>query len=74
MMFTTTDPVTGLDQHFRLQFDWRFVDVEAAGPARLAPDVRARLEAQAGDFQALAAVFPPGSVRFRGFTMFRRWT
>ena len=33
--------------------------------------MRARLEARAGDLEALAAVFPPGSVRFRGFTVFK---
>ena len=38
LMFTTTDPVTGLDQHFRLQFDWRFVDVEVVGPKPPLPD------------------------------------
>ena len=28
-IFTTTDSDTGLDRHFRLQFDWRFVEVRA---------------------------------------------
>ena len=72
IIFTVEDRETGLDRHFKIGFEGRFIDVEPAGtlPA-LAPDVRARLEARAGDFQALAAVFPPGSVRFRGFTVFR---
>ena len=72
IIFTVEDRETGLDRHFKIGFEGRFIDVEPVGtlPA-LAPDVRARLEARAGDFQALAAVFPPGSVRFRGFTVFR---
>jgi hypothetical protein len=72
IIFTVEDRETGLDRHFKIGFEGRFIDVEPAGtlPA-LAPDVRARLEARAGDFKALAAVFPPGSVRFRGFTVFR---
>jgi hypothetical protein len=72
IIFTVEDRETRLDRHFKIAFDGRFTDVEPAGtlPA-LAPDVRARLEARAGDFKALAAVFPPGSVRFRGFTVFR---
>ena len=72
IIFTVEDRETGLDRHFKIGFEGRFIDVEPAGtlPA-LAPDVRARLEARAGDFQALAAVFPPGSVRFSGFTVFR---
>ena len=72
IIFTIEDAETGLDRHFKIGFEGRFIDVEpvTALPA-LAPDVRARLEARAGDFQALAAVFPPGSVKFRGFTVFR---
>ena len=72
IIFTVEDRETRLDRHFKIAFDGRFTDVEPTGtlPA-LAPDVRARLEAGAGDFKALAAVFPPGSVRFRGFTVFR---
>src|SRR5215470_862496 len=31
VIFTTTEAATGLDQHFRLQFDWRFVQVERVG-------------------------------------------
>src|SRR4029453_7075724 len=42
-----------------------------APPPPRAPGGAARPEARAGDFKALAAVFPPGSVRFRGFTVFR---
>src|SRR5258707_10572301 len=38
MMFTTTDSSTGLDQHFRLQFDWRFVDVQLVGTKPPLPD------------------------------------
>jgi hypothetical protein len=72
IIFTVMDSETGLDRHFKIVFDGRFIEVEPASPLPpLAPEVRARLEARAGDFQALAAVFPPGSVRFRGFTVFR---
>jgi hypothetical protein len=38
VIFTTTDPATELEQHFRLQFDWRFVDVELVGPKPPLPD------------------------------------
>jgi len=72
IIFTVDDRETGLDRHFKINFEGRFVDVEpvkALPPLR--PEVRARFEARAGDFQALAAVFPPGSVRFRGFTVLR---
>src|SRR5439155_27360705 len=54
--------------------DGRFVEVDAAAgqaPAALTPEVRARLEAGSADLDTLAALIPPGSVTFRGFTVFR---
>ncbi len=72
LIFTTDDRETGLDRHFKIFFDGRFVEVEAAGPApALTADVRARLEAGSVDLDTLAALIPPGSVKFRGFTVFR---
>ncbi|PYO57383.1 MAG: GAF domain-containing protein [Candidatus Rokuibacteriota bacterium] len=72
LIFTTDDRETGLDRHFKIFFDGRFVEVEAAGPApALTADVRARLEAGSADLDTLAALIPPGSFRFRGFTVFR---
>jgi len=72
LIFTTDDRETGLDRHFKIFFDGRFVEVEAAGPApALTADVRARLEAGSADLDTLAALIPPGSVKFRGFTVFR---
>src|SRR5262245_26835777 len=72
MIFTGADAETKLDRHFKLSFDGQFIDVEPVFPLpSLSAEVRARLEARAGDFQVLAAVFPPGSVKFRGFTVFR---
>jgi hypothetical protein len=72
MIFTVEDPETRLDRHFKLSFDGQFIDVAPVFPLPpLSAEVRARLEARAGDFQVLAAVFPPGSVKFSGFTVFR---
>ena len=68
MMFTTADPVTGLDQHFRLQFDWRFVDVEVVGPKPVLPEaVRQRLEAGHIEGEALRELLPPERFVLRGF-------
>jgi len=68
MMFTTADSVTGLDQHFRLQFDWRFVDVEVVGPRPPLPEaVRQRLEAGRIEGEALREVLPPERFVLRGF-------
>ncbi len=72
LIFTAEDPETALDRHFKIYFDGRFVEVEAAGPApELTAESRARLEAGSADPDTLAALIPPGSFRFRGFTVFR---
>jgi hypothetical protein len=68
MMFTTTDSVTGLDQHFRLQFDWRFVDVQVVGPKPPLPDgVRQELAAGRIDSEKLRELLPPERFVLRGF-------
>src|SRR5438094_537015 len=67
IIFTVADCDTGLDRHFKVNFDGRFIDVAATGrlPA-VPPAVRERLEARAGDFEVLASLVPPGSLRVSG--------
>src|SRR6266446_3799498 len=68
LMFTTTDSVTGLDQHFRLQFDWRFVDVQLVGTKPPLPDgVRQELAAGRIDSEKLRQLLPPERFVLRGF-------
>ena len=68
MIFTTSDSVTGLDQHFRLQFDWRFVEVEVVGPKPPLPDgVRQRVKAGRIEGEELRALLPPERFVLRGF-------
>ncbi len=68
VIFTTVDAATGLDQHFRLQFDWRFVEVEAVGPRPTLTDVaRQRLEAGMFDGDYLRELLPPERFLLRGF-------
>jgi hypothetical protein len=68
LMFTTTDSVTGLDQHFRLQFDWRFVDVQVVGPKPPLPDgVRQELAAGRLDSEKLRQLLPAERFVLRGF-------
>ena len=68
MIFTTSEPLTGLDQHFRLQFDWRFVDVEVVGPRPPLPDgVRQRLKAGHIEGEDLRKLLPPDRFVLRGF-------
>ena len=68
VIFTTTDPATGLEQHFRLQFDWRFVDVELVGPKPPLPDaLRQRLQNGLVDGDLLRELLPPDRFVLRGF-------
>ncbi len=68
MMFTTTDSSTGLDQHFRLQFDWRFVDVQLVGTKPPLPDgVRQELAAGRLDSEKLRQLLPAERFVLRGF-------
>src|SRR5215510_3568115 len=68
VIFTTAESATGLDQHFRLQFDWRFVEVEPVGSPLPLPDpVRQQLQAGFLDVELLLTVLPPERFILRGF-------
>ena len=68
VIFTTTEAATGLDQHFRLQFDWRFVEVDVVGPRPALSDaVRQRLQAGLVDADLLRDLLPPDRFVLRGF-------
>src|SRR5215813_4719942 len=70
LILTLPEPETGLDRHFKIQFDGRFVDVDRLAPIPpLADEMRQRLSAQALDLAGLATLIPAGSVRFSGFTV-----
>jgi GAF domain-containing protein len=68
VIFTAVDPPTGLDQHFRLQFDWRFVDVQISGPKPPLTDAaRQRLQSGLVDGDYLRGLLPPERFMLRGF-------
>jgi hypothetical protein len=70
LILTVPEPGTGLDRHFKIQFDGRFVDVDRLLPIPpLSEEMRRRLSVQALDLEGLAALIPPRSVRFSGFTV-----
>src|SRR5262249_5540916 len=48
------------------------LEAEATGPTPpLTPELRERIEQGAADLALLGALIPPGSYKFRGFTVFR---
>jgi GAF domain-containing protein len=68
VIFTAVDPSTGLDQHFRLQFDWRFVQVKVSGPKPPLTDAtRQRLQTGLVDGDDLRELLPPERFVLRGF-------
>ena len=72
MILSTVDPDSGLDRHFSLQFDYRFVEVRAVGtPPPLAEEDRRRLLANLGDTEMLTALLPPDRFAFEGFAVLR---
>ncbi|MGH7266043.1 MAG: GAF domain-containing protein, partial [Candidatus Rokuibacteriota bacterium] len=70
LILTATDPDSGLERHFSMQLDYRFLEVHAVGsPPALDADQRRRLLASLGDLDVLAALLPPDRFVFRGFVV-----
>jgi GAF domain-containing protein len=70
IVLTVACPETGLDRHFKVVFDPRFVDVVPVGEVPPLGD-RERLLARLADPQSLKALLPPDRFVFRGFTVLR---
>jgi len=72
LTLTVPDPETGLDRHFRLLFDWTFVDVEAKGPLpELPPDISRRVQTDLLGAQGLGDLLPSDRFVLRGFTILK---
>ena len=72
LILTTTDPDTGLERHFKMDFDWRFVEVETLGPVPVLTDAtRRRLHGELFETELFREVLPADRFMFRGFTIFR---
>ena len=69
---TVSDPETGLERHFKVDLDPRFLEVETVGPVPPLTDaVRQCLHRALLEPDLLCDVMPPESFVFRGFTVFR---
>ena len=67
-----TDPETGLDRHFKLLLDRRFLEVDVVGEApALTEEARGRMHALIADPSALMALLPPEKFVIRGFSVIR---
>jgi hypothetical protein len=67
----TRDPESGLERHFRIQVDARFLEARALGPIPpLGEATRTQLLRGAAP-ELLAELFPPDAFAFSGFTVLR---
>jgi len=72
VVITASDPETGLDRHFRIFFDWQFIEVAAIGPVPPLPDdVEHRVHSTVLDAAGLDDLLPPDRFVFRGITIFK---
>jgi GAF domain len=68
VVFTSEDPATSLERYFRLDFDWRFVDVKLEKPApKLTEAMRRQLQSGNVDLDQLRDLVRPETVTLRGF-------
>jgi len=66
------DPETGLERHFKLSLDRRFLSVEPVGELPvLTPEHRRRIRAMLLEPGALAKILPPEKFMVRGFSVVR---
>jgi hypothetical protein len=72
LIFSVEDRESGLDRHFKISFDGRFLETVPVGPIpELSEDARQRLLSNGADLDVLTELLPPKNFRFRGFTVFR---
>jgi hypothetical protein len=72
VIFTSVDPVTALERHFQLQFDWRFIEVKPVGPVPPLTDAtRQRLQNGDIDVDRLRDLLPPERFALRGFMVLK---
>jgi hypothetical protein len=72
LTLTVPDPDTGLERHFKVELDTRFIEVAPVGEAPpLGEDVRQRLHGDLLDPELLREILPPEKFVLRGFTIFR---
>lgn len=71
LIYTAPDPKTGLDLHFKVQWDTRFVEVRPLGPVPpLTEALRKQILANLGNQQVLRQLLPPENFLLHGFIVF----
>jgi len=73
LVYVVTDPETGLERHFKMNLDFRFVEVLRTDGGEETPDPgdREYLLANLGEPELLRQRFPPEAYTLQGFTMYQ---
>ncbi len=67
-----SDPETGLDRHFKMQVDFRFVDVEALNnPKSLTAEEKNTILRHIAEPEVIREILPPEDFEIQGFTIFQ---
>jgi len=70
LIFTTTDPNTGLDRHFKPNLDGRFVEIKTVGEVPpLTDEAKQQVLANLANPHSLMELLPPDHFVFQGFTV-----
>jgi hypothetical protein len=70
LIFTTTDPQTGLERHFKPNLDGRFIEIKTVGEVpHLTDEAKQQVLANLADPHRLMALLPPEQFVFQGFTV-----
>jgi len=70
LVFTTTDPNTGLDRHFKPNLDGRFVEIKTVGEVPpLTDEAKQQILANLAYPHRLRELLPPEHFVFQGFTV-----
>jgi len=70
LIFTTTDPNTGLDRHFKPNLDGRFVEIKTVGEVPpLTDEAKQQILANLAYPHRLRELLPPEHFVFQGFTV-----
>lgn len=67
---TIPDPKTGLDRHYKITLDPRFIEIKPRGKLPSLDDAqRKHLRANSTNLEVLASLLPPDRFEFHGFTL-----
>ena len=70
LIFTTTDPQTGLERHFKPNLDGRFLEITTVGEVpQLTDEAQQQVLANLADPHLLMDLLPPEQFVFQGFTV-----